>query len=146
MKNMQRTLGFLLCTCIANLIYVACLFIMSAAHLGTDIKFTVLFLLVFSVIGGFVPALLLMSIPWVLTVWGYGKVRRWGAVYFSSVGAVLTLVLGCITSSLSPKPLFIEDQTFIEGVMVAAQRQGIPMLTAGAVFGIAYWLISERKK
>ena len=84
--------------------------------------------------------------PWVLTVWGYGKVRRWGAVYFSSVGAVLTLVLGCITSSLSPKPLFIEDQTFIEGVMMAAQRQGIPMLTAGAVFGIAYWLISERKK
>jgi len=71
-------------------------------------------------------------------------VQRFGRMYFPLVGAATTLVIGCGTSSLSPKPLFIEDQTFFEGFKIAVQRQGICLLLTGFVFGMTFWLVSER--
>jgi hypothetical protein len=43
-----------------------------------------------------------------------------------------------------PKPLFIEDQTFFEGVLITAKREGICFALAGSVFGASYWFLSER--
>jgi hypothetical protein len=67
-------------------------------------------------------------------------------MYFSLIGAATTLVIGSGTSSLSPKPLFIEDQTFLEGFIIAVQRQGICLLLTGFVFGVTFWLVSERRR
>jgi hypothetical protein len=100
----------------------------------------------FSIFGGFVPALGLMIAPWLLVVRGYRQVQLPGWIYFSAVGAVSTVVVGCVTASLAPKPLFIEDQTFLEGAIVAAERQGVCMLLAGLLFGLTYWILSERRR
>jgi hypothetical protein len=62
------------------------------------------------------------------------------------VAALLSLAIGCATSSLSPKPLFIEDQTFLEGCMIAVQRQGAGLVLTGLVFGLTFWLVSERQR
>jgi len=93
---------------------------------------------------GIAVALVLMALPW------YGVVqlaaRRHGSnlLYFALCGAAITLVLSCATSSLAPKPIFVEDQSFIEGFVITAQRQGIDLLLTGFVFGITFWLVSER--
>ena len=65
-------------------------------------------------------------------------------MYFTALGAVLTILFGCAASSLAPKPLFIEDQTFSEGFVIALQRQGIGFLSTGLLFGLTYWYLSER--
>ena len=70
--------------------------------------------------------------------------QRYGLTYFSLIGAATILVIGSMISSLSPKPLFIEDQTFLEGFMIAIERQGICLLLTGFVFGLTFWLVSER--
>lgn len=54
------------------------------------------------------------------------------------------VLIGCAASSLSPKPLFIEDQTFLEGVLIALERQGFCLALAGTIIGIGYWFFAER--
>jgi hypothetical protein len=98
------------------------------------------------VFGGFMIALGLMIAPWLLAVRVYRRVKLPGWIYYSAIGAVSTLVIGCATSSLSPKPLFVEDQTFIEGAIIAAERQGVCMLLAGLLFGLTYWILSGRRR
>jgi hypothetical protein len=62
-------------------------------------------------------------------------------ILFPGVGALLVFTLGCTAASLSPKPLWIEDQTFREGAVIAAERQGLCLLVCGIVFGGCYtWL------
>ena len=59
-------------------------------------------------------------------------------------GATLMILVGCMASSLSPKPLFMEDQTFFEGVIIALERQGLCLAVAGAVLGLGYWFFAEK--
>jgi hypothetical protein len=99
----------------------------------------------FWLFGGFGPALALMSLPWIMAVRAYRRQQWSGPIYFAAAGAFGTFIIGCAAASLSPKPLFVEDQTFFEGVLIAAERQGICLLLAGIIFGFAYWLLSERK-
>jgi hypothetical protein len=42
--------------------------------------------------------------------------------------------------------LVIEDQTFVEGAMIAAEREGLCMLLAGVFFGLTYWFLSGRRR
>lgn len=65
-------------------------------------------------------------------------------MYFPLMGAAATFIVECATSSLAPKPLFIEDQTFLEGFMIAVQRQGVCLLLTGLMFGLTFWFVSER--
>ena len=74
-------------------------------------------------------------------VLGYRSLRISGPLYFAGIGALLTFVIGCATTSLSPKPLFIEDQAFFEGAIIAAEREGIILLLGGATFGFIYWFL-----
>ena len=107
--------------------------------------FRLLFGLFFWVAGGFGPMLLVLIIPWALAVSAYRKFRRHGQFYFPGVGAFVLFILGCAGASLSPKPLFIEDQTFLQGAAIAAERQGIGFLLAGLAFGVSYWWFGERQ-
>jgi hypothetical protein len=91
-------------------------------------------------------ALVFLAAPWVLAVIWYKRLRRSGLMYFCLLGAAFTLAIGCATSSLSPKPLFIEDRTFLEGCSIAFKRQGACLILTGFVFGLTFWLISERKR
>jgi len=100
--------------------------------------------LVLCAIGGFSAALVLMTLPWALVVWLRRAVRLSGPAYFACAGTLLTILVGCAASSLSPKPLFVEDQTFFEGVLIALQRQGVCLAIAGAVIGFAYWFSTEK--
>ena len=95
--------------------------------------------------GGFAPTLLAIIVPWFLAVSVYQKLRWSGRIYFPVVGAFMVFVLGCAIASLMPKPLFIEDQTFLEGAVVVAQREGICLLLAGIAFGASYWFFGERR-
>jgi hypothetical protein len=54
------------------------------------------------------------------------------------------ILVGCAASSVSPKPLFIEDQTFLEGVFIALERQGVCLALAGAIIGAGYWFLAEK--
>ena len=109
-----------------------------------DLLFTLGFAVIFLIFEGAGAALALLLLPWPLAVMGYRRLRLSGPIYFVLVGAFLMLVVGCGTASLSPKPLFVEDQTFLEGVMIAVERQGIWLLLTGSVFGLTFWLVSER--
>jgi len=127
---------------------VACVFFVSwiAAEVPgpgslRDRLFAALF---FCIFGGFSATLLLMTVPWALVVWMYRKVRLSGAVYFACAGTILMILVGCAVSSVSPKPLFVEDQTFLEGVLIALQRQGVCLALAGAIIGFGYWFLVEK--
>jgi hypothetical protein len=86
-----------------------------------------------------------MIVPWGLIVWVYRKLRWSGQFYFPAVGAFFLFALGCTTASTSARPFFMEDQTFLEGLVVAAERQGIGFLLAGIAFGASYWFFGERQ-
>lgn len=115
----------------------------NAAQVGFG--FRLLFASFFWLTGGFALTLFLMMAPWSLAVSAYSKFRRFGRFYFPAVGALFVFTFGCATASISWKPLFIEDQTFLEGAVIAAQRQGLGFILAGIAFGASYWLFGERK-
>jgi hypothetical protein len=100
--------------------------------------------LILALVGGFSAALALMTFPWVFVVWIYSKIRLSGPAFFACAGVLLMILLGCVASSLSWKPLFIEDQTFWEGALIALQRQGVGLALAGATLGLGYWSLAER--
>lgn len=145
MGNANRLVGYSASIASASLFYVAWFVIelsrMPDGHTSVLFKIGLAFFFLLLTVG---PAFVLMAFPWYLSARWYGQLQRFGLIYFSLIGAAAILVIGCVASSLSPKPLFIEDQTFLEGFMVAIERQGICLLLTGFVFGLTFWLVSER--
>ena len=108
---------------------------------GWRISFVVALVLCLSVAAALIP----MTMLWIGVAWMYRKMQISGAVYFTCAGAILMVLLGCTAFSLSPKPLFIEDQTFFEGLLIALERQGVCLTLDGALMGFGYWLIAEKR-
>ncbi len=148
MGNANRLVGYLASVASASLFYVAWFVIAFepalTPHEDVSVSYMIGLALVFWLVGGVGAALVLMALPWYLAVRVYGRMHRFGLVYFSIIGSTTAFVLGCGASSLSPKPLFIEDQSFFEGFRIAAEREGGCLLLTGLVFGITFWLVSER--
>jgi hypothetical protein len=141
----RRVVGYSVSAIIASLIYVIWITVSTAiGGLGTthsDLPFELGVAFFFLFAGGFALTLLLMIVPWAIAVWAHSKMRWDGRLYFPGVGAQFVFTLGCTAASLSPKPLWIEDQTFLEGAVIAAERQGLCLLVCGIVFGGCYtWL------
>ncbi len=137
-----RIIGYTMSAGAAWLVYFSCL---AAEVPGPgSMSERLLAALIVTLVGGFSVALVLMTLPWMLTVWIYLKVRPSGPAFFACAGVLLMVLLGCVASSLSWKPLFIEDQTFWEGVLIALKRQGVILALAGATIGLGYWLLAER--
>ena len=144
MGNTHRMVGYLASFSSASLFYLVWLAVQnrtSASHV--TVRFQIGFALFFWIFGGMAAALVLMAFPWYLAVVWHGRLQRSGLMYFSLIGAAITTVIGCATASLAPKPLFIEDQTFLEGFMIAIQRQGVCMMFTGLVFGLTFWFVSR---
>ena len=143
----NRLVGYLASVVSASLFYVIW-FVVSdmAPDKHVSLIFNVGLAFFFWLFEGMAAAFVLMAFPWYLAVRWQDRLQRFGLMYFPVIGAATLLVLGCATASLSPKPLFIEDQTFVEGFMVAVQRQGICLLLTGFVFGLTFWLVSERPR
>ena len=141
----HRLIGYLAAFLVASLFYVGWFTVANRAP-GSDvaIPFRIGVAVFFWAFGGVAAALVSMALPWSLAVLWAGQFRRFSLVYFTALGAVLTILFGCAASSLAPKPLFIEDQTFSEGFVIALQRQGIGLLSTGLLFGLTYWYLSER--
>jgi hypothetical protein len=148
MGNANRLVGYVASVASASLFYgvwfVISLELDRTPGGHTGLLFNIGFAFFFLLFGGVGAAFLLMAFPWYLSVRGYDRLQRFGLIYFSLMGAATTLVIGCGTSSLSPKPLFVDDQTFLQGFMIAMERQGICLLVTGLVFGLTFWLVSER--
>jgi hypothetical protein len=150
-SGVRRVIAYAVSAILASLIYVSYVgcwlhivqrFVPDAAQVG--LGFRILLASFVWLTGGFALTLLLMIVPWTIAIWGYRKLRWSGQIYFSGVGALIVFTLGCTTASISPKPLWIEDQTFLEGAVVAAERQGIGLLLAGIAFGVSYFWLGER--
>lgn len=139
---MNRMAAYALGAAIASLVYIAwtAVDIPPPASLGFRLGFALFFWLV----DGFSLTLLLVGIPWILAVRLYQGSWRAGWAYFAVIGAALTFAIGCAAASLSPKPLFIEDQTFFEGARIAAERQGVCITVAGILHGLTYWRLGEK--
>jgi hypothetical protein len=143
----SRSLGYVVGSLLGFLFYVAWIFCeLSLSSRGAHEQFvtTLGVLIWFALFGGFGVVFLALILPWAVAVSVFPQGRWSGKLYFTFVGAILVFVLGCLISSLMPKPLFIEDQTFFEGVIIAVKRQGICLALAGSVFGASYWFVSER--
>ncbi len=147
-RQVPSALGYAIGAIAASVVYVlwdAFVFLRSepsAAQIGLGSR--LMFVSGLWLVGGFAAALLAMIVPWSLAVWAYRKLRRYGQFYFPAVGAFLVFILSCASSSLAPKPLFVEYQTFLRGAAIAAEREGIAFLLAGLAFGGCYWFFSER--
>lgn len=143
----RRVAGYAVSAMLASFIYVVWLTVsvtfggVGTTHPGLIFGFG--FALVFLFVGGFAPALLLIIVPWAIAVWAHLKTRRDGRIYFPGVGALLVFALGCTTASILPRPFWIEDQTFLEGAVIAAERQGVCLLLSGIAFGACYWWLER---
>jgi hypothetical protein len=143
----NRLVGYLASFVSASLMYLVWFVLWNkAADSHVSIRFRIGIAVFFWLFGGTAVALVVIAGPWYLAVILHDRLRRFGLMYFCLVGAVFTLAIGCATSSLSPKPLFIEDQTFLEGCVIAVQRQGAGLVLTGLVFGLTFWLVSERQR
>jgi hypothetical protein len=145
MGKANRMVGYLASFSSASLFYLVWFAVQNRT---SDSHVTVLFQIgiafFFWLFGGMAAAFVLMAFPWYLAVVWHGRLQRSGLMCFSLIGAATTTAIGCATSSLAPKPLFVEDQTFLEGFMIAIQRQGVCLMFTGLVFGLTFWFVSER--
>jgi hypothetical protein len=110
MGNANRLAGYLASVTIASLFYVVWFAVQnrtSDSHVTVLLDIWVAFF--FWLFGGMGAAFVLMAFPWYLAVVWHDRLQRFGPVYFSLIGAATTIAIACGTSSLSPKPLFIED-------------------------------------
>jgi hypothetical protein len=148
MGNWNRLVGYLASVASASLFYVVWLLIAFEQNDPPDgfmsVLFRIGFAIFFLLFGGMGAAFVSMALPWCLVVRWYDRLQHFGLIYFCLIGAATTLVMGCGAASLSPKPLFVEDQTFLEGFTIAMERQGFCLLLTGFVFGLTFWLVSER--
>lgn len=141
----NRLIGYIAAFLVASLFYVGWITVANRAPgTGVAVRFRIDIAIFFWLFGGVAVALVLMALPWSLAVIFANRIRQFGLAYFLTFGAALTILLGCAASSLAPKPLFIEDQTFSEGFVIALQRQGVCLLLTGLLFGVTYWYLSER--
>lgn len=141
----RRVIGYAAGAILASLIFVGWLqlsFVQYATP--TSFRFRLSFALFFWLTDGFALTLFLMIAPWSLAVSAYRKLRWFGGIYFPVLGAVIIFTFGCVTASISPKPFFVDDQTFLAGAVMAAERQGLCFLLAGIAFGASYWFFGER--
>jgi hypothetical protein len=152
---MKRSLGYFVSALCASLFYVAWIFcevLRSPSPTGLTIRdahehFLEMFgaSILFLLFGGFGFLFVPLILPWIVAVRAFPRAGCSGKLYFTLAGAILIFVMGCLMSSLMPKPLFVEDQTFWEGVLVAVRREGIGLVLAGSVFGASYWFLCERR-
>jgi hypothetical protein len=147
MYKRRQVIGYLFGAVLALLFYLGWFLIIVEPSIpsaeATSIQFRLGTALFFSIFG-FGPALILISLLWTVVVKIFRRLHWSGPIYFVVVGAFLTLAIGSGVSSLSPKPLFVEDQTFIEGIVIAIERQGISLFFAGIILGFTYWFLGER--
>jgi hypothetical protein len=139
---MIRVAGYVLSAIVASASYVIWTAAWPAAPGAFSIRLPVALYLFLS--GGFSAATIFMTLPWILIVWIYRKARLPGAVYFTCAGAMLAVVVSSAASSLSPRLFFIEDQTFLQGVLIALERQGVCFALAGSIIGLGYWFCAEK--
>jgi hypothetical protein len=139
---MNRMAAYALGAAIASLVYIAWTAVDFPPPGGLGFRLGLA--LSFWLVEGFSVTLLLVGTLWILAVRLYRGSWRSGWAYFAMVGAVLTFAIGCAAASLSPKPLFIEDQTFFEGARIAAERQGVCFTVAGILLGLTYWFLAEK--
>jgi len=148
MGHANRLVGYLASVVSASLFYLAWS-IIELGYIGPPGSTTLVFKIglasVFFVLYGPAAAFILMALPWYLAVLWHNRLR-FGLLYLSLVGAVITLAVTCATSSLAPKMLFVPDETFLEGFATAVERQGICLMLTGFVFGLTFWLVSERRR
>ena len=147
-RLIKLILGYACSAAIASGFYIFYLGLTTSSDPDSEhvsLEFKLAFWLFFSVFGGFIPALGLMIVPWLIAVLMYRRVSVPGWIYYPAIGAVSTTLIGCATWSLAPKPLFVEDQTFVEDVITAAESQGVCTLFAGLLFGISFWFLSGRR-
>lgn len=145
MGKSNRLVGYLASVTSASLFYMVWLVVQNRTPGGREtFLFNIGFAFFFWLVGGMGAAFVLIAFPWYLAVVWHDRLQRFGLMYFSLIGAAITIAMGCGTSALFPKPLFVEDQTFLAGFMITAQRQGICLLLTGFVFGLTFWLVSER--
>ena len=148
MHNVVRTIRYLASVAATSLFYftwLLCVF-RGSPSTSLDLPTRLLGAALILVFAGFAPALVVVNIFWNIAVLAHQRLQWNGSVFFPIVGAISMFTVGCVMSSLSPKPLFIEDQSFMDGVVIAAERQGLGLLLAGAVFGLANWLLFERRR
>jgi hypothetical protein len=140
-----RVVGYLASATFASLFYLAWIFC-EQLWLSRDasVFLGLSGLIVFLFIGGFALVFLPLMIPWIAAVIAFPRAKLSGNVYFTVAGAILVFVTGCLVTSLMPKPLFIEDQTFYEAVLIAVKREGVCFALAGCIFGASYWFLCER--
>ena len=140
-----RPVGYIAALLAASMFYVGWFTVENTAP-GSDviITFRIGVAIFFWAFGGVASALILMALPWSAAVICANRIKQFGLAYSLILGAALTILFGCAASSLAPKPLFIEDQTFSEGFVIALQRQGICLFFTGLLFGVTYWYLSER--
>jgi hypothetical protein len=149
-STFQRSaIGYVAGALAASLLYI-CWIAFVVAGSGPDahqssLGFRFGFAAFFWVAGGFGPTLLALIFPWLVVVSLYKNLRLPGWIYFPVVAALLVFALGCAISSVMPKPFFVDEQTFLQGALVTARREGICLLLAGIAFGAAYWFFGERQ-
>jgi hypothetical protein len=150
--KVDRALGYCVGALAASLVHIAW-FIASTLHSAGSNTVGWTFILGFALFWwffeGFALTLLVMGVLWFLVVKSYESTFRhkWsGATHFAAVGAICALILGCAMAAIAPKPMFVEDQTFLEAFLIAAQHQGIGMTLAGCALGLSYWFLSECRR
>jgi len=143
----NRLVGYLASVASASLFYVVweviIIGLIGPPGEGTGVLFKITFAFTIFLVYGPCAAFVLMVLPWYLAVLWHDRLR-FGLIYFPMVGAATTLVMSCATCSLAPKMLFVEDETFLGGFLIAVERQGICLLLTGFLFGLTFWLVSER--
>ncbi len=136
-----RMAGYALGSTVASAFYIG--WIMVEAGDPGSFQTRLIAALILCVFGGFSAAVVLMTLPWTLVVWISCKAQSLGALYFACSGALSMILVGCLASSVSPKPFFVEDQTFWEGFLITLERQGSCLALSGMIIAFGYWFLAE---
>ena len=138
-----RVAGYAVSSAVASVFYIGWIIVEAGGGPGS-FQTRLIAALILYMFGGFSAALVLMTLPWAAVVWISRKAQALGPLYFACSGALSMLLVGCVASSASPKPIFVEYQSFWEGALITLKRQGACLALSGMIIGFGYWFLAER--
>ena len=149
MGHANRVVGYLASVATASLFYVVWLMVRFGfvPHEGGRVSVFLSSIRIATFIwavSGMGATFVLMTLPWYLAVRAYGRLRSLPLIYFPLFGSTTAFLIGCGATSMVPRPRFFRDDTFLGGFMNVAQGEGFCLLLTGFVFGLTFWLVSER--
>ena len=148
-KPFRPWFGYLCAMAVASLVYIACTTVYYRLNETTDktsvfyhsLGDTIAFAFIQWLAGGFLSAMIVLIMPWIIAVKICRRLRVEGLLPYAMIALLLSFPLNLL---FSMTPFELIGSSALPSISLALRYQGVSYLIAGLIFGVTYWILSIR--